>query len=202
MELLSGNSPAFKSMVSALRQKADGKEIKPVWQEAYRWFAVQAEWRGKCEALRAAFQYKNLAQPVSREKIAALYGEPAVSSVSRLENTLPVPLPLCAIWAWSKRKADIFFAPAGRGTFMHAVIEKFSRMVAKRNISWRDLDRDWCSEKVSEIVDEMLEKMQRVGNCSFQKIHGFDLKAQARGGKSCLAYCGTHSQKQLRTGGI
>jgi len=62
--------------------------------------------------------------------------------------------------AWSKRKADIFFAPPDVGTFMHAVIEKFSRMVAKRNISWRDLDRDWCSEKVSEIVDEMLEKMQ------------------------------------------
>jgi len=36
-------------------------------------------------------------------------------------------------------------------------------MVAKRNISWRDLDRDWCSEKVSEIVDEMLEKMQGSG---------------------------------------
>jgi len=50
--------PAFKSMVSALRQKADGKEIKPVWQEAYRWFAVQDEWRGKCEALRAAFNIK------------------------------------------------------------------------------------------------------------------------------------------------
>ena len=43
---------------------------------------------------------------------------------------------------------------------MHAVIERFSLMVAKEGISWREFDRDWCYDKVSEIVDEMLDKMK------------------------------------------
>ncbi|ABN53249.1 MAG TPA: ATP-dependent helicase/deoxyribonuclease subunit B [Hungateiclostridium thermocellum] len=177
MELLSGNSPAFKSMVSALRQKADGKEIKPVWQEAYRWFAVQDEWRGKCEALRAAFQYKNLAQPVSREKIAALYGEPAVSSVSRLEKYTACPFAFYVQYGLGAKERQIYsLRPPDVGTFMHAVIEKFSRMVAKRNISWRDLDRDWCSEKVSEIVDEMLEKMQGSGIAASRRYTALTLR--------------------------
>jgi len=177
MELLSGNSPAFKSMVSALRQKADGKEIKPVWQEAYRWFAVQDEWRGKCEALRAAFQYKNLAQPVSREKIAALYGEPAVSSVSRLEKYTACPFAFYVQYGLGAKERQIYsLRPPDVGTFMHAVIEKFSRMVAKRNVSWRDLDRDWCSEKVSEIVDEMLEKMQGSGIAASRRYTALTLR--------------------------
>jgi len=35
--------------------------------------------------------------------------------------------------------------------------------VAEQNISWREFDREWCRAKVSEIVDEMLEKMQGSG---------------------------------------
>jgi ATP-dependent helicase/nuclease subunit B len=46
---------------------------------------------------------------------------------------------------------------------MHAVIEKFSQDVAEQNISWRGFDRKWCGEKVSLIVDEMLESMQGSG---------------------------------------
>ncbi|GAE90733.1 ATP-dependent nuclease [Acetivibrio straminisolvens JCM 21531] len=164
MELLSGNSPAFKSMVSALRQKADGKEIQPIWQEAYRWFAAQDEWNRKCQAIRLAFEYKNLAQPISRDKIAALYGEPAVSSVSRLEKYTACPFAFYVQYGLGAKERQVYsLRPPDVGTFMHAVIEKFSKIVSKGNISWREFDREWCYEKVSEIVDEMLEKMQGSG---------------------------------------
>ncbi len=164
MELLSGNSPAFKSMVSALRQKADGKEINLFWKEAYRWFSSQDEWKEKCQAVRLAFQYKNLAQPVSSDKISALYGEPAVSSVSRLEKYTACPFAFYVQYGLGAKERQVYsLRPPDVGTFMHAVIEKFSRMVSKGDISWRDFDREWCSEKVSEIVDEMLEKMQGSG---------------------------------------
>ncbi|MCX7772144.1 MAG: PD-(D/E)XK nuclease family protein, partial [Clostridia bacterium] len=54
-------------------------------------------------------------------------------------------------------------SPPDIGTFMHAVIERFSRLVSKGDITWRSFDREWCSQKVSEIVDEMLAKMQGSG---------------------------------------
>ncbi|HHV28420.1 helicase-exonuclease AddAB subunit AddB [Acetivibrio mesophilus] len=164
MELLSCSTPAFKSMVSALRQKADGKEIKPFWQEAYRWFAAQDEWKQKCQAVRLAFQYKNLARPISRDKIAALYGEPAVSSVSRLEKYTACPFAFYVQYGLGARERQVYsLRPPDVGTFMHAVIERFSRIVSKGDISWRNFDRQWCSEMVSEIVDEMLKKMQGSG---------------------------------------
>lgn len=164
MELLSCRAPAFKSMVSALRQRADGKEIHPVWQGVYRWFAAQEEWKQKCQAARAAFQYKNLAQPVSRDKIAALYGDPAVSSVSRLEKYTACPFAFYVQYGLGARERKVYsLRPPDVGTFMHAVIERFSRLVSEGEISWRSFDRDWCSAKVSEIVDEMLQKMQGSG---------------------------------------
>jgi len=164
MELLSCRPAAFKFMVSALRQKADGKEIQPVWQEVYRWFAAQKEWKQKCQAARAAFQYKNLAQPVSRDKIAALYGNPGVSSVSRLEKYTACPFAFYVQYGLGAGERKVYsLRPPDVGTFMHAVIERFSKLISEGEATWRSFDRDWCSAKVSEIVDEMLEKMQGSG---------------------------------------
>jgi len=164
MELVSCKAPTFKSMVSALRRRADGKEVVPIWQEVYRWFAAQEEWKQKCQAVRAAFQYKNLAQPVSHDKIAALYGNPAVSSVSRLEKYNSCPFAFYVQYGLGAKEREIYsLSPPDMGTFMHSVIEKFSRLVSEKDLSWRDFGRDWCNARVSEIVDEMLEKMQGSG---------------------------------------
>lgn len=164
MELVTGKIPAFKHMVSALRQKADGKDIRPLWREVYRWFAAQGDWQAKCQSACFALQYKNIAHPVSRDKIAPLYGDPAYSSVSRLEKYTACPFAYYVQYGLGARERKIYrLSPPDVGTFMHAVIEKFSRQVAEQNISWREFDREWCVEKVSGIVDEMLEKMQGAG---------------------------------------
>ncbi|KJS01592.1 MAG: ATP-dependent helicase [Peptococcaceae bacterium BRH_c4a] len=164
MELVTGKTPAFKHMVSALRRKADGKDIRPLWQGVYRWFAAQEDWQPKCQSARFAFRYKNIAQPVSRDKIALLYGEPAYSSVSRLEKYTACPFAYYVQYGLGARERKIYrLSPPDVGTFMHAVIERFSGQVAEQNISWREFDREWCREKVSGIVDEMLEKMQGSG---------------------------------------
>jgi len=46
---------------------------------------------------------------------------------------------------------------------MHAAIEHFSRIVSEGDITWRSFGIEWCSAKVSEIIDEMLDKMQGSG---------------------------------------
>ncbi|MHB1127998.1 MAG: helicase-exonuclease AddAB subunit AddB [Bacillota bacterium] len=163
-ELITGKTPTFKQMVSALRQKADGKDIGSLWQGVYRWFATQGDWQQKCQSASSAFRYKNLAQPVSRDKIAALYGDPAYSSVSRLEKYTACPFAYYIQYGLGARERKIYrLSPPDVGTFMHAVIESFSRHVAEQNLSWRELDGAWCAAKVSEIIDTMLEKMQGAG---------------------------------------
>ncbi len=163
-ELVSGKIPAFKQLVAALRQKADGKDLRPLWQAVYRWFATQEDWRLKCESARAAFRYKNIAQPVNRDKIAALYGDPAYSSVSRLEKFTACPFAYYVQYGLGARERKIYrLSPPDVGTFMHAVIERFSGQLVEQNISWRGFDQEWCTGQVSEIVDDMLEKMQGAG---------------------------------------
>lgn len=164
MALISGRYPAFKNMVSALRQKADGMDIRPLWQEVYRWFVSQEDWLQKCRSVQAAFLYKNVAQTVGRDKIALLYGDPAYSSVSRLEKYTACPFAYFVQYGLGVRERSIYrLSPPDVGTFMHAVIEGFSRQITVCNISCREFDREWCTAKVAEIVDDMLEKMQGSG---------------------------------------
>ncbi len=163
-DFVTGKAPSFKHLVSALRQKADGKDIRPLWQGVYRWFASQEDWGPRCESVRSAFRYKNIAQPVSRDKISSLYGDPAYSSVSRLEKFTACPFAYYVQYGLGARERKIYrLSPPDVGTFMHAVIERFSGQLVEQNLSWREFERDWCIGKVSEIVDEMLKKMQGAG---------------------------------------
>ncbi|MHB8125339.1 MAG: helicase-exonuclease AddAB subunit AddB [Desulfitobacteriaceae bacterium] len=164
LELVTGKTPAFKQMVSVFRQKAEGKDLRPLWQGVYQWFARQEAWQTKCESARRAFRYKNLSLPVSKAKITALYGEPAYSSVSRLEKYTACPFAYYVQYGLGAKERKIYrMSPPDVGTFMHAVIERFSGYVVEQNLSWREFEREWCTAKVSEIVDEMLEKMQGSG---------------------------------------
>ena len=167
---VSTKSPTFKQMVTSLRKRADGKDIQPIWQGVYCWFASQEGWKEKCQTARHTFQYKNLVQQVSRDKISALYGDPVISSVSRLEKFTSCPFAFYVQYGLGARERKVFrLSPPDVGTFMHAVIERFSRMVSEGESSWRSLDREWCGAKVSEIVDEMLDKMQGSGIASSKR---------------------------------
>ncbi|HHV65163.1 MAG TPA: helicase-exonuclease AddAB subunit AddB [Peptococcaceae bacterium] len=164
LELIVARHSAFREMITALRKKADGEEISPLWETVYHWFVAQEAWQEKCRAACTAFTYKNIAQPVSREKVTALFGSPVYTSVSRLEKYTACPFSFYVQYGLKAQERKIYrLSPPDIGTFMHAVIERFSRLLAEQKISWRDVDRKWCEDKVSEIVEEMLEKMQGSG---------------------------------------
>jgi len=164
MELVSGRTTTFRYMISALRQKADGEEMSSMWSGVYRWFLGQEEWQEKCKDIRGAFLYQNLAQPVSKEKIGALYGEPVYSSVSRLERYTACPFAYYVQYGLGAKERKIYrLTPPDVGTFMHGVIERFSRLMAEGDISWRSIDREWCAGQISLIIDEMLERMRGSG---------------------------------------
>lgn len=164
LELVAAKKPAFRQMVTALREKSDGKSILSVWPKVYKWFLSDEKWKKNCENVRLAFQYKNLAKKIDAEKIKALYGEPVQSSVSRLEKYTACPFAFYVQYGLGAKERKIYrLSPPDIGTFMHAVIERFSQIVSKGDISWRNFDREWCNSKVSEIVEEMLDKMRGSG---------------------------------------
>ncbi len=161
VRLVSSPQPVFNQLVLALRERNNGREISPVWQAVYEWYWKQPQWKQRCRLMAEAFKYRNTVLPVSREKIRELYGANAYSSVSRIEKYTSCPFAYYVQYGLGAKERRIYqLSPPDVGTFMHTVIEQFSRMVEEREISWRSLEKDWCAEQVALIVDNLLSGMK------------------------------------------
>lgn len=159
--LLSSPIPAFNQLVCALRQKNDGLDISEIWREVFEWFSSEPEWNERCEMMRNALKYRNMALPVNKAKIMDLYGSNAYSSVSRIEKYTSCPFAYYVQYGLGAKERKIYqMSPPDVGTFMHAVIERFSKMLEEQSISWREFDRAWCEEQISIIVEKLLEGMK------------------------------------------
>jgi len=164
MELIAGRIPAFRRMVSALRRRMDGQSVQPVWKRVYAWYALRDEWKQKCESARMSLGYRNVAEQVRPEIMRSLYGYPALSSVSRLEKYTSCPFSFFVQYGLGARERKIYrLSPPDVGTFMHAVIERFSKLMDRRRLSWREITRDQCQDIISGIVDDMLGRMKGSG---------------------------------------
>lgn len=164
IKLVAGRIPAFGQLAGAFRRKADGKDIDPLWQEVYHWFKSRQDWREKCRLLLSACRYKNTVFPVSRANTVLLYGFPVSASVSRLERYAACPFSFYLQYGLKAKERKIYrLEPPDIGTFLHSVIERFSREVAEKEISWREIDKEWCSSKVSFIIEDMLKEMGSSG---------------------------------------
>ncbi|NSW89199.1 MAG: helicase-exonuclease AddAB subunit AddB [Firmicutes bacterium] len=161
LELISGRSPTYNELLSAMRKAMEGHDIKSLWQDVYLWYVSRREWRDKCTAAQLALTYTNLVAPIEKEKVRKLYGNPVYSSVSRFEKYASCPFAYYIQYGLKAKERRIFnLTHPDIGTFLHGVLEEFSRYVAENGISWRDIDRDWCAKKVAEISDRLLENMQ------------------------------------------
>lgn len=109
-----------------------------------------------------ALQYKNIVTQINKDKASLLYGNPIISSVSRLEKFTSCPFSFFVQYGLGAKERRIYrLTPPDIGTFIHTVIEQFSRMLAKENTSWRTFDKEWCKTKVSDIVDILLNTAKK-----------------------------------------
>jgi len=169
---LASGPAAFRQLIAVMRQKADGREILTVWQDIALWFMKNDGWKDEIEKIKAAFRYRNIAQPIGSDKVKKLYGESFVSSVSRLERYSACPFSFFLQYGLGAKERKIFeFSPPDAGTFLHTAVEKFSKAVDnEESVTWRTFDKKWCEEKVSEIMDDMLGKMMGTGLASSKRL--------------------------------
>lgn len=164
IKLVSGRMPAFRNLVRALRKASDGQELDELWKAVYFWFGKNIEWEQKRKAIRASFEYKNTALPVGSGTAQKLYGNPAYSSVSRLESFASCPFSYFVQYGLRAKERKVYsFSPLDVGTFMHDVIERFSRMLEEEDILWRDIDKEFCDINAKKIIDQLLEEMKGGG---------------------------------------
>lgn len=150
----SAPEPVFDEMVSQLRRRFDGEPVHEGWKHIYRWFGTKPEWKDKCRTITEGLEYTNQAQSLTGDRAARLYGRPVFTSISRMEAYASCPFSFYVKYGLKAKERRIYrFDPTDAGTFMHSIIDEFSRLLVRNNISWRKLDRKWCSEQVARLVD-------------------------------------------------
>lgn len=160
ISLIASPGPTMNELVSAVRQNAEGKETSPVWKDVCRWYISKDEWKDRCIKAVSGIAYSNNTDFINHKKAVQLYGNNIFTSVSRLESFASCPFSFFVRYGLKAKERKIFkLTPPDIGTFMHTVIDRFSKRIEDTNNSWRSLEREKCREMVSDIVDEMLAEM-------------------------------------------
>jgi len=160
MELIAAPAPTFNQLLSAVRRQAEGFKVNLLWWDVYRWYMGNEEWKEKCLTVLSGLSYSNQAGAISPDRAKKLYGSPVYSSISRFERFAACPFSYYVQYGLKAKERKVFkLTPPDVGIFMHSVIDRFSKELSERNMSWRELEREQCEEEVSRIVDDLLLKM-------------------------------------------
>ncbi|MDD4189040.1 MAG: helicase-exonuclease AddAB subunit AddB, partial [Eubacteriales bacterium] len=163
-QLISSPMPTFREMVKVFRKRKNGEYIDPVWDIVDKWFCSRQEWLLKCDSMRKAMDFSNQTDDISEENTFKLYGNPIHSSVSKIEEYASCPFAYFVRYGLRAKERRIHaFAPLDAGNFLHEAIRRFSEAIENEGPKWREFDMAWCSEKVSEIIEDMLDKMRGGG---------------------------------------
>lgn len=152
--------PTFNELVSALRQKTEGNPADPVWEQIAHWYKKEEKWKDKYSRVLEGFHYSNQVGLIRQEQVRKLYGSNIRTSVSRLERYSACPFSYYVEYGLKAKERRILRLDApDMGSFMHRVIDMFSREVSGSGKGWRGIDRAWCEERVARIVDELVKEM-------------------------------------------
>lgn len=159
VELITGQYSSFNELIAAIRNEAEGKYMSPVWWDAYRWYMRKEEWKERCSRAFAGLSYSNQVQRVSADRIKSLYGTPLKFSVSRLEKYSECPFAYYVQYGLkaSERKIYEFDMPE-LGTFIHEVLDDFSKVLDKEKMSFRELTNSWTKDAISMLVDDRIKE--------------------------------------------
>nr|WP_207714906.1 helicase-exonuclease AddAB subunit AddB [Clostridium estertheticum] len=150
--------PTFNDLIFALRRYLEEGNISPLWIAVYKWYQKDPLWREKSNTIFQGFDYKNEVKMLEKEKVKRLYGEKNYFSVSRIEKYEECPFAYFVQYGLKAKERKTFtFSSPDLGSFMHSVLDDFSKLVDKSEIKWADLDRNWCEENIGEIVEKEAE---------------------------------------------
>lgn len=172
LEYVTRKTPTFNKLVSVLRKDNDEIKDSKLWSDVYNFFSLDAEdndkeeakvekkmWIDKCKTIFSAAAYDNSVNFIEKSKIRKLYGDKLYFSVSRLEKYEQCPFAYYVQYGLKAKERKLFkLNLPDMGTFMHSVIDEFSKTVDKNSINWCNITEEWCTEAVGEIVDKKVEQ--------------------------------------------
>ena len=150
---INSNFMELITKICELEDTTNREYIEELYNE-YMMYLRQDKYKDILEYVRGD---KNL----KPETLELIYNENISSSVSRLEQFKRCPFAYYSNYILKlKEAAEYKVTNMDIGSFMHEVIEKFSKFIISKNISWTDVKLDEkkhaiCLDKIESIVDEL-----------------------------------------------
>lgn len=150
--------PTFNKLILALRRSYEKEEIEDYWDEIYAWYRDKEEFKNKSGHIFEGFKYSNTGEQMSREKIRDLYSTDAgrlLFSVSRLEKYAECPFSYFVQYGLKAKDRKIYeFSAPDLGSFMHEILDEFTKKVKVEKIAWSELNSDRCREIVGDLIEK------------------------------------------------
>ncbi len=152
--------PTFNELIISMRRDFDKEYIEPYWSEVYEWFKNNDEFKDKVKNIFKGLNYSNIGDNVSRNKLRKLYQndlEKLVFSVSRLEKYAECPFSYFVQYGLKAKNRKVYeFTPPDLGSFVHEMLDSFTKKVKEDGILWSDLSNEKCKEIVCNLIDKKL----------------------------------------------
>ncbi|WP_250673497.1 helicase-exonuclease AddAB subunit AddB [Paraclostridium ghonii] len=159
VENITTKAPTFNELIKSIKEFEEEKSINPVWLDVYKYFIQNEEYHRRSKNIVEGLNYTNQVKQVESEKIRALYDN-RLFSVSRLEKYAQCPFAYFIQYGLkAKERKEFEFTPPDFGTFVHNILDKFSKQLSKDNLDWREITNAYIVEKVTLIVEELISKI-------------------------------------------
>lgn len=149
---------ALTYLIVMLREWKQGKQLPSLWWDLYNWYAIRPQYTNKLTALLRSLQFNNVALPLTIETARGLYGEHMRMSVSRVERFVSCPFQHFSIYGLRlKERKQYQLAAPDMGQLFHAALGKLANQLGS---SWGRLSHDRVKQEVSDIVDQLVPRLQ------------------------------------------
>lgn len=173
MEQVSVPGATFNKLIENMNYNSNENDINPLWMDVYGWYRKNEDWNKRLNTVLKGFYYTNETEILDTTKVRNLYGKHMNMSVSKLEKFVQCPFAYFVQYGLRARERKIYNLTApDLGSFMHSILEVFSTKLRESNLTWRDIDRDWCRKNVSDIIKNTLQdRPNSVLNSSKRYLH-------------------------------
>lgn len=156
-------SPTFNELISVIKNydndEYSKEEINSIWLDIYRYYLKDELYSSITKKVIKGLSYTNQVHRIEEKKIRSLYKSNSLS-VSRLEKYAECPFAYFIQYGLKARKRKEYsFTPPDLGTFVHNILDRFSKELSQDNLLWKDIDEEYIELKVGIIVDEIISKI-------------------------------------------
>lgn len=151
--------PTFNNLIMKIRNYIDTEEISDIWSEVYKYFMSNESYKEKAKIIFNGFSYKNVVDAINSEKAKNLYDGGEYFSVSKIEKYTRCPFAYFIQYGLKAKERKVYaFSAPDLGSFMHNVLDTFSKDMKKEGLEWSQIDKVYCENKVSSIIDVIMQE--------------------------------------------